>query len=135
MAMVEPITGGREGPPRASFVISVARALGDNILHDDVVCFELWSALANVIWMHDRSEDVAYSFRAAGDLIAELRGEGDYRDWYCRGWPGVVSDRISDAMKAEGWTWRPWTDDDFGGSGCLPPRTRGAVDYTVVAGE
>lgn len=48
---------------------------------------------------------VGYTFRSAGYLIAEIRGGGDYMDWYCFGPDGVVSGEISAAMTEENWRW------------------------------
>jgi len=48
---------------------------------------------------------VSYSFREARDLIAWLREDGDYMDWYCSGGVGVVVPWIGDALAAEGWNW------------------------------
>lgn len=83
--------------------------LGDRI-KDDEVAQQLWSALANVDWYHPEShEEASYSFRAAGGLIAELRGEGSYTDWYCCGPYATVSDHIARVLKKRGWIY-----DDLG---------------------
>lgn len=85
------------------FEEALKRGLGDTI-KDDAIAKQLWCALANVDWYHPESKESAgYSFRAAGGLIAELRGEGDYMDWYCCGPDATVSDHIARVLKKEGW--------------------------------
>lgn len=110
-----PILGGcwdgRAFNPDDPFEAAVERALGDAIRADENVAIEMWSAMANIDWKHP-SEDFArgYSYRAAGDMIAAIRGDGShYMTWYCSGPDGVVSERIATAMAGEGWT---WSDDD-----------------------
>jgi hypothetical protein len=77
--------------------------LGDKV-KDDAIAKQLWSALANVDWYHPESHDEAsYSFRAAGGLIADLRGAGCYMDWYCCGPYAEVSDLIAHTLKKQGW--------------------------------
>ena len=58
------------------------------------------------------------SWRSAGGIVAELRGQGDYIDWYCSGIMGVgeadsfqgyvsestVTDEIRQDLFAIGWT-------------------------------
>ena len=85
------------------FEVTVELAFGDLVRADKSVAVELWCALANVSWHHESAPGgLLYSFRGAGDLVAALRGDGDYMDWYCSGVEGVVTSRIADGL--EGWT-------------------------------
>ena len=97
------ISGGRPFNPNDLFEAAVERALGDRIRADSDFCAAMWSALADVDWAHENGDHAAYSFRAAGDLIAAIRGEGDYMDWYCSGRFATISAEISEALAAEGW--------------------------------
>lgn len=63
----------------------------------------MWGALANVEWTHVNGDNAGYSFRAAGDLIASIRGNGMYMDWYCSSECPRVTYAISEAMGSEGW--------------------------------
>lgn len=89
------------------FAQALNRALGEQMrcpIYGDIVCAQVWSALANVDWKHEHGDTASYSFRAAGDLIASIKGAGMYMDWYCSGPSATVAGYIEDAMLAEGWT-------------------------------
>lgn len=92
------------------FEMSVERSLGEAIRGDRQIGVEMWQALSNVDWAHRDGHTAGYSFRAAGDLVAAIRGEGMYMDWYCSGPSGVVSERIAAALASEGWTSKPVED-------------------------
>lgn len=98
------VASARPARLRKAFELMLDRVLGERILADGGVAVELWSALANVEWQHADGGAVSYSFRSAGDLIAWLREEGSYLDWYCCAEPGVVSTDIQRALAAHGWT-------------------------------
>lgn len=87
----------------------VRAVLGSQIRANDEAATEFWSSLANVGWFHESQpeQEVSYSFRAAGGLIAEIRGEGDYIDWYCSGPYAVVASWIAEAMASKGWRAQP----------------------------
>lgn len=88
------------------FEVAVNRSLGERIKSDDKVACAMWCALANVDWFHTNGDTAGYSFRAAGDLVAAIRGSGMYMDWYCCGPYATVSDEISEKMAMEGWRWK-----------------------------
>lgn len=82
----------------------LARTFGARMKTDDTLCKEIWSALANVTWHHIASkQEYSCSFRYGGGLIAEVRGHGDYMDWYCSGPYATITDEIRRTFKKEGW--------------------------------
>lgn len=101
------IEGGRSIDGDDAFEEAFDRLFSVQIADNEALAIELWQALANTTWTSARDgRRYAYSFRAAGDLVAALWGSGDYMDWYCCVVPpGVVSERVAAAMLSEGWTW------------------------------
>lgn len=85
------------------FEMTVEKALGDRIRGEDDFAVAMWSALSNVEWFHVNGDEAGYSFRAAGDLVAAVRGEGNYMDWYCSGPAGCVHVDIEYALGEYGW--------------------------------
>ena len=98
------VMGGREFDPADAFEAAVERALGKEIRASEQTAIDMWCALANVGWTHMGGDTAGYSFRAAGDLVAAIRGSGDYMDWYCSGDYPRVTDEIREALGREGWT-------------------------------
>lgn len=73
------------------FALTLDRALGPRVHQDGIAAVELWSALTGADWQGPDGSVVSYSLRSAGELVAWIREEGDYLDWYCCGpivcWP------------------------------------------------
>ena len=79
----------------------------------------------NQVWPRLKDEYWSCSWRMAGGIVAELRGQGDYIDWYCSGIMGVgetdsfqgyvsestVTDEIRRDLFAIGWTVEPHPKD------------------------
>lgn len=93
---MEGMSSSRAGRWTKQFQLTVDRVLGDRIRADGAAAADMWSALANVEWHGPEGARVSYSFRSAGDLVAWVREEGGYVEWYCSGEPGVVAPWISD---------------------------------------
>lgn len=98
--------------PRLAFAMTTSSSslrwsvrLGGRVRADGGAAIDLWSALANIAWHGPEGECVSYSFRAAGDLVAWVREEGRYIDWYCSGPWGVVAPWIEEGLAAEKWSW------------------------------
>ena len=95
----------------AQFEQDLTDALGVAMARDGVLCARVWGSLANMQWQHTFSEDlVAYSWRSAGALIAEIRGEGDYMDWYMSGPAGEVHPHVKGALAKFGWSPVPYDE-------------------------
>ena len=79
----------------------------------------------NEVWPRLRDEYWSCSWRSGGGIVAELRGQGDYIDWYCSGIFGAgetdsfqgyvsestVTDEIRQDLFAIGWTVEPYPED------------------------
>ncbi|MGG5812215.1 hypothetical protein [Falsiroseomonas sp. CW058] len=91
-----------------------ADPLGDDLLRSDrlrglvrgsaLFAELLYAALCNTTWTRaaDGIEGSA-SWRRAGRLVATLRGEGDYADWYCAGGEGTVDEAVLAELRVLGW--------------------------------
>ena len=78
---------------------------------------EMWPVLKDELWH--------VSWRASGGIVAGLRGEGDYLDWYCSGisedgkheFGYVAESEVTDEIRTDlgtlGWHPVPWSDDDL----------------------
>ena len=64
-------------------------ALCDNAFQKQWV----WPVLSNQTW--------SCSWRSAGGIISDIRGEGDYIDWYCSGMQVWVGNDIDDPTDPE----------------------------------
>lgn len=62
---------------------------------------EVWPLLKNQTW--------SCSWRYAGGIVADMRGEGDYMDWYCSGIQGGATDDMSAEDRAK----YNWYRDNF----------------------
>ena len=79
----------------------------------------------NQVWPRLKDEYWSCSWRAAGGIVADLRGQGDYIDWYCSGTFGAgeadshqgyvsestVTAEIRQDLFAIGWTVEPYPED------------------------
>ena len=103
----------------------------------------IYAALCNMQWQRAdvwpvlKDETWSCSWRSAGGIVADLRGEGDYIDWYCSGmgglnseyqdgetneqWKqrtryvseGTVTDEIREDFQRLGWKPMPWNDEAY----------------------
>ena len=85
------------------------------VREDTVYAQNLYAALCNTEWQEQdvveilRDRTWSCSWRTAGAIVADIRGEGDYLDWYCsgmmRGHPddmGTTADGIDRGYLGEG---------------------------------
>ena len=97
----------------------------------------LYAAMCNMRWQKSEvipilKEDLwSCTWRYAGGIVADLRGEGDYLNWYCSGMSGgvdlddeqinkgyvpesVVTEEIAKDLKRLGWYPVEWDSDKIG---------------------
>lgn len=95
----------------------------------------IYAALCNIQWQRQdvmpilKDEWWSCSWRSAGGIVSDLRGEGDYIDWYCSGIAeglgngdedgtkgyvseGTVTEEIATDFGLLGWQWRAWPSDN-----------------------
>lgn len=80
---------------------------------DDEYAKKLYSALCNTDWLpiavipllrqHPDKDMWSCSWRYAGGIIANMREQGDYMDWYCGGMEGYIDPQIGADLKELGW--------------------------------
>ena len=67
---------------------SYAQNLYAAMCNNEFVKNDVWPILEDKRW--------SCTWRYAGGIIADLRGEGDYIDWYCSGIGSVTYDTVKD---------------------------------------
>lgn len=72
-----------------------AKALYAALCNNDFTKNDVWPILQEETW--------SCSWRYAGGIIADMREEGDYIDWYCSGNEGYVDDEIKKDLLTLGW--------------------------------
>ena len=100
---------------------------------DDRYAQNLYAAMCNILWQRTdvfpilKDEFWHCSWRYAGGIVADMRGEGDYIDWYCSGIgsglgngdedgskgyvpEGTVTEEIQADLAALGWHWQERQD-------------------------
>ena len=77
---------------------------GDKIKTDDTFCHRLWSSLTNVTWVNEHSS-YEFSFRRVGAIIADIREDGSYMNWYNQSPSGTVDKDIERGLTKLGWTY------------------------------
>jgi hypothetical protein len=80
---------------------------------DDDYAKKLYAALCNTDWLrlevipllrqHPDKDMWHCSWRYAGGIVAHMREEGDYIDWYCSGNEGYIDPEVAEDLKELGW--------------------------------
>lgn len=83
---------------------------------DDTYAQHLYHSLCNTDWIRnefypllrqDPDKDFWHcSWRYAGGIVADLREEGDYMDWYCSGSEGYIDEEVAADLAEIGWVGR-----------------------------
>lgn len=74
------------------------------LVRSDLFATLLYAALCNATWRHTATDTSwSCSWRHAGGVVAGLRGEGDYLDWYCSMGEGLVDEQVLAEIRALGW--------------------------------
>lgn len=107
----------------------------EKVRADDAYAQNLYAAMCNMNWQYQdvwpllKNETWSVTWRTAGAIVADIRGEGDYMDWYCSGrlgnpdnhghtprqyvGEGMVTDEIQDDLAQIGWKPVPYDDEDL----------------------
>ena len=100
---------GRDEEQRPSLERDLASSVRImDLCRSEVFATLLYAALCNTTWRHATTgSDWHCSWRYAGGVLAHIRGEGDYLDWYCNGGEEMVDERVLAEIEALGWTLVP----------------------------
>lgn len=97
------IKGGRNLNVDDAFEMLIKRLFRPDMSQSEEFCERIYSSITNVTWRNRDDDTASYSFRAAGDMIAAILGEGDYMNWYCSAPEGRVDADIASQLAVHGW--------------------------------
>ena len=74
------------------------------LVRSNLFAMLLYAALCNTEWRYVVTGACwSCSWRSAGGIVATLRAEGDYTDWYCSMGEGLVDEQVLEEIQALGW--------------------------------
>ena len=86
------------------------------------LCNQTWQK--NEVWPLLKGQTYSCSWRYAGGIVADMREEGDYIDWYCTGIRGGASDEDLAKMSDEERAKYNWYQEYFVGEGHITDEIR-----------
>jgi hypothetical protein len=86
------------------------------------LCNQDWQR--NDVWPLLKGETYSCSWHYAGGIVADMREEGDYIDWYCSGIRGGASEDELAAMDPDQRVKYQWMQDHFVGEGKVTDEVR-----------
>jgi hypothetical protein len=111
-----------------------SKEMCDKVKASDVYAQNLYAAMCNMtwqsreFWQEMKGKTWSCSWRHSGGIIADMREQGDYIDWYCSGIrnpdlgngleeskyvpEGVVTEEIELDLNRLGWRPVPYSDDE-----------------------
>jgi hypothetical protein len=108
--------------------IIASKWMAQKIIDSDTYAQNLYASMCNNlfqkndVWPRIADHYWSRSWRSAGGIIANIRQQGDYMDWYCSGIIGTdnnnnsyvgesfITDEIRQDLFAIGWTVHPYPD-------------------------
>ena len=72
-----------------------AQHLYATLCNNEFISPDVWEILKNKTW--------SCSWRYAGGIVADIRKEGDYLNWYCSGGEGDIFPEIEEDLNQIGW--------------------------------
>jgi hypothetical protein len=108
----------------------------DKAKASEVYAQNLYAAMCNNdfqkldVWPLLKGETYSCSWRYAGGIIADMREEGDYIDWYCSGITNSASEDELAAMTEEQRAKYHWYKENFVGESMITEEIRGDL-YTL----
>jgi len=90
----------------------------NKVRQSGVYAQNLYAAMCNMQWIKD-GQPWSCSWRYSGGIIADMRQEGDYIDWYCSGIGGSVSDEEFRDMTKESQERYLYMKNNFVGEGVV----------------
>lgn len=79
-----------------------SKFISDKCMKSKDYSYRLYSSLCNNKFKK-KNKICHYSFRVVSGIIANLNQSGDYIDWYCSGFEGVVNQEVLDDLNSLGW--------------------------------
>jgi hypothetical protein len=86
------------------------------------LCNQDWQK--NDVWPLLAGQTYSCSWRYAGGIVADMREQGDYIDWYCSGIKGGVREQDFDGMTPEEIQRYKWMDKHFVSEGTVTDEIR-----------
>lgn len=75
-----------------------------SLVRSELFATLLYGALCNTVWRHKATGILwSCSWRYAGGVVANLRCQGDYMDWYCSDGEGLVDEQVLVEIETLGW--------------------------------
>lgn len=98
-----PAECGKADRPDLERDLARSRRIRD-LVRSELFATLLYGSLCNTTWRHRESGALwGRSWRHAGGIVAELRCEGSYLDWYCSMGEGLVDDQVLAEIETLGW--------------------------------